>query len=507
MSLTVQNLLEAPQLDLRLLGGASGLRNTVEWVHICDLPDPWNWMGEKQVMLTNGQSIPELPQQQVEVLVKLRDAGVAACGVGDAMGAAPFTAEALHTAQHIGLPLFAVPFPLPFAAVAKTVADAASVERGRRLHTTSRLYDLLGAGDHAPLLTDQFLRSVADLIGFDVALIDGICAHPWSDHLDEPAWLDGIAPISRPGEEGGIATLWKTREAEVLQALPVRTAPGCTALFRPRAGEHHDTSVLLHAASVLGTIVSHFHLDGVLRNRRLVEYVDRILNERSQLGGPNPFWLRELGYTAETPSRGAVLTGGTAEQRDNIVQRLQRHGVPLAATMRAGQLLLVIHETGVENGRNSVEMLRHVQDHEVRIGVGTVVPATDIVTSLQQAMWALELSAPDQTSGVVPFAPGKDWFGFQNPRQGEAFCERVLGSLLTGDAAHRELLSTLQTYLEQDRSPQKTSKALHLHRQTVNQRLKRVEALLGRELRSTETVTEIWIALRLLQATGHQAIM
>lgn len=62
---------------------------------------------------------------------------------------------------------------------------------------------------------------------------------------------------------------------------------------------------------------------------------------------------------------------------------------------------------------------------------------------------------------------------------------------------------TIQTWLSHDRSWQKAADALHVHRQTLVYRMRRVEELTGRRLDSSRDLAELWLALHAAEASGR----
>lgn len=83
-----------------------------------------------------------------------------------------------------------------------------------------------------------------------------------------------------------------------------------------------------------------------------------------------------------------------------------------------------------------------------------------------------------------------------------AWIEDVLGPVLGHDAARgTDLVGTLTTYFACGASPLKASQRLHVHVNTVNQRLERVAALLGAGWSEPERALEIQLALRLRRLT------
>ena len=82
--------------------------------------------------------------------------------------------------------------------------------------------------------------------------------------------------------------------------------------------------------------------------------------------------------------------------------------------------------------------------------------------------------------------------------------EHVLGSIPDYDATHgSRLVASLYTWLSHDRSWQKPADALHVHRQTLVYRMRRVEELTGRRLDSSKDLAELWLALQAAEASGQ----
>ncbi|MGB8945539.1 MAG: helix-turn-helix domain-containing protein, partial [Streptomyces sp.] len=83
-----------------------------------------------------------------------------------------------------------------------------------------------------------------------------------------------------------------------------------------------------------------------------------------------------------------------------------------------------------------------------------------------------------------------------SPELAQALAERVLGPLHSLDPADRDLLlDTLVVWLETDGSAQRAGARLYCHRNTVLNRLRRVEQLTGRSLTRVGDLVEISLAL------------
>jgi sugar diacid utilization regulator len=75
---------------------------------------------------------------------------------------------------------------------------------------------------------------------------------------------------------------------------------------------------------------------------------------------------------------------------------------------------------------------------------------------------------------------------------------RAIGPLVDYDAEHdTDLVATLEAYFASRSSPRRTGEILHVHRNTVVQRLERIDSLLTRDLRDADFALEAQLALRL----------
>ncbi|WP_344319145.1 PucR family transcriptional regulator, partial [Actinocatenispora thailandica] len=80
----------------------------------------------------------------------------------------------------------------------------------------------------------------------------------------------------------------------------------------------------------------------------------------------------------------------------------------------------------------------------------------------------------------------------------DGYLADTLGPLLDYDAARgARLVQTLDAYFAADRSPSRARHALHVHPNTVHQRLDRITQLLGADWRSPARALELQLALAL----------
>ncbi|WP_134699574.1 helix-turn-helix domain-containing protein [Ammoniphilus sp. YIM 78166] len=83
------------------------------------------------------------------------------------------------------------------------------------------------------------------------------------------------------------------------------------------------------------------------------------------------------------------------------------------------------------------------------------------------------------------------------------FIQETLGPLLEYEAQRkRELLPTLLVYLEHNQNSKEAAESLHIHTNTLNYRLKRIQEILSIELTDAEQFMNLQLALRLHQYLG-----
>ncbi|WP_338452995.1 helix-turn-helix domain-containing protein [Niallia oryzisoli] len=81
------------------------------------------------------------------------------------------------------------------------------------------------------------------------------------------------------------------------------------------------------------------------------------------------------------------------------------------------------------------------------------------------------------------------------------FIREVLGPLIEYEQSRKgELLSTLTVYLDQNQNIKKTADSLHIHTNTLNYRLKRMEEILLTDLHDSQTLFNIQLAINIYQS-------
>ena len=123
--------------------------------------------------------------------------------------------------------------------------------------------------------------------------------------------------------------------------------------------------------------------------------------------------------------------------------------------------------------------------------------------ALREARLALAHAGPQQlTVSYAQAGAAAPWLA-QSLDEAERTFRAVLGSLADYDhQQNTQLLPTLQAFLQHNRSWLVAAAQLHVHKQTLVYRVRRIEEITGRSLDSTEDVATLWFALRAAHMAG-----
>ncbi|WP_329396578.1 helix-turn-helix domain-containing protein [Streptomyces melanogenes] len=298
---------------------------------------------------------------------------------------------------------------------------------------------------------------------------------------------------------------------EVLGALVLRGHPALDPVDR-RTLERAAmvTSLLLLARRSAGEAEQRVRgellddlLDAPGRDPRLLR--DRAARLRADLDAPHVV----LAARIESPD------DGTAERQTADRQRMgsaaahlaaTRHG--LAATRDGGTVLLLPlgpADTPAEVARQLAKQLGGALHERVTVGASAPVEAPaarpgGIAEAYAEARRCLEALRLLGRPGEGAAAQDLGFLGLllADTRDIEGFVDRTLGAVVAYDARRgTDLVRTLDAYFASGMSPARTKDDLHVHVNTVAQRLERIGRLLGPDWQCPARALEIQLALRL----------
>ncbi|MFS4093794.1 helix-turn-helix domain-containing protein [Streptomyces sp. AF1A] len=306
---------------------------------------------------------------------------------------------------------------------------------------------------------------------------------------------------------------------ELLGALVLRGHPGLDPV---------DQRTLERAATVTSLLLLARRSAAEAEQRVRGELLDDLLDARDR----DPRLLRERAarlhadLDATHVVLAARLDGPAADADEEAAARRRlwaaashlaatRHG--LASARDGGTVLLLPlgpGDTATDVARRTARDLGTAVHQPVTVGASA--PVTDLAALPDTAAAGYAegrrcLDALELLGRTGDGAAAED-FGFlglllAGDRDVAGFVERTVGPVVSYDERRgTELLHTLDAYFSCGMSPARTKDALHVHVNTVAQRLERVGRLLGEDWQSPARALEIQLALRLhrLSAPGRR---
>lgn len=533
---TVADVLALPVLAAgrpRVVTGAARLDRPVRWVHITELTDPASFLKGGELVLTTGMPLPEEPAGVRRYVDELADVGAAALVI-ELVRRYHRPPDALVSACRArGLPLVTLAEDVNFLEVTQVVHavilghQAETMRRTQRVHEAFTALTLRGAGP------EDVVRAAAEMSGHTVVLENlvhqALICEPSGDPVEAAltdwerrsratpsaghtavsgpeGWL--LTPVEYQGERWGRVAMLPGTPDRFGPSGPSR-APGS---FGPFGSE--DVTVLERTAMAL-TIAGLTHPTpweraahrGVVRD--LVEQRHRSPTDAQAR-------VAALGLPIGDSRLVAVLVDvprgdDTAHLEALLSEELRKKGAPalvgLLGPTRLGVLL------SLRPDREWRPLVEHLARTALGLVPGTTVStggeATDLTAvarAFRDASRVAEATGPGQ-----PLPPGRSYhersdiglrrllFALREDTRIQDYAERRLGPLADHDARHStDLLGTLRHYLDAAGNKTVAARSGGLSRETVHQRLRAVERILGCDLESGEQRTELHVALTAL---------
>jgi sugar diacid utilization regulator len=294
------------------------------------------------------------------------------------------------------------------------------------------------------------------------------------------------------------------------------------------SGEDMALLVTEHAATICGVILGRERVVAASSRRVRDDLVEGLLLARARDPGDAARWAAHLGYD---PARAHNVVAVSFEGTEALRQRV-RESVEHFMTTRAPEAIVsaresevvvvaaVLNQPGLSQpgladprrlGQACLARLGELfPGAPAVIGVGgTCTAPEEIARSYNQAqrttqtLWRL-----GRAGSVAAFEDlGIHRLLLQVPDLGElrSFAAEVLGKLAEHEQDHKsEYLSTLACYFRENSSPQRASRLLHVHPNTVAYRIKRIEEITGLQLDNYRDRLIAQVALEILDALPEE---
>ncbi|MEV6357735.1 helix-turn-helix domain-containing protein [Streptomyces hydrogenans] len=312
---------------------------------------------------------------------------------------------------------------------------------------------------------------------------------------------DWVAAVSAGGEHLGALVLRGRPGLDPVDLRTLERAALVTSLLllaRRSAGEAEQR--------VRGELLDDL-LDAPDRDRRLLR--ERAARLRTDSAAPHV--VLAAGIDRAGPADGAEPQGRESADRQRLwsaASHLAATRSGLASARDGGTVLLLPLRPGEDAAELARQAARHLGGalrEPVTVGASAPVRAPvdhpdQVAGAYQEARRCLDALRLLRRTGEGAAAEDLGFLGLllADGRDIGGFVERTIGQVVAYDGRRgTDLVRTLDAYFASGMSPARTKDDLHVHVNTVAQRLERVGRLLGPDWQSPARALEIQLALRL----------
>lgn len=515
--LSVGSLIE--DCGLELVAGQDAADRPLRWVHISEHEDPTPWLSGGELLLTTGYNLGTAAEQR-RFVAALARSGAAGLGFGVGFDHKRLPKAIADAAREHELPLFEVPYEMPFIAITEKAAGRLInegydvLERSTRVHERLERLVIEGAG------LEEILASTAAAISGTALVQDPtgreLARHPARGFPDEDTAVALGAEVAARSREGAPASFVPACEGLAGRALSVPVpgrrggAPIAWLTVMSSGEELGDFESLCarQASIVVGLELMRERVVRETERRLAGDLLADALGERvdaEELRGR----LRPFGIG----SRAAMLVFELEDPpsaETTLEQALADAGVPaLVATGNAGgrSLLCAVVDAEVADPLGTARQARDtLAGGEGRNGVRAAASRPTSVAALRRAFHEARcaLEATSIADGEAPaVASHRDLGAFtlllalSDDDALRLYSDDLLDPIERTEGEYGgELLRSLEAFIESNGNWERAARRLYCHRHTLRYRIRKIEELTGRDLgRATDRI-ELWLALR-----------
>jgi purine catabolism regulator len=507
MPLRLEQLLNDSSLGLELVAGREGLRRRgpVRWVHISEIPDPTPWMEGGELLLTTGIGLRDGEDQQRGLVAGLMAKGCPGVGFGLGVSMDAVPDAMLAEAERLGLPLFTVPYEVPFIAVTKWVSQKIFEEHYATLRGALDLHRQILAA----VLSGGGIAAVGETFGR--YLVDHDCVV--FDYYGRPLASRSRRPLEMEKLWAAVAAQRGRRadaplhvDGQIVYAREVRLGDqveAVLAVLGARTLHEHEALLLEQGLAGVSLELARGLSVRELRRSRVDELLEDVVSGAAPVALAHA--MSAAGLDPRAPFRVLCLVRpSSVPERSlcNLVEDACAGAGVLAVGRHAGHVYAVQQPAEGDQAECIAAALRERGWAAVAVGRSGARLGTEwLGPALREARVAATAPGNGGVRDIGELGLPGLLAGIRESVGTKAFVEQVLQSVLEHDAREgTQLVATLRAYLSHGCRPGPAAEELCIHRHTLAYRLDHIARLTGCNPREGRHLLAFSLALELLSA-------
>ena len=532
--ITVQDILEIPELDLRLLAGHKSTSNPVRWVHISEVPDPTRWLKGGELLLTTGYSFAGDEEQQVAQIKRLIDHNISGLGFGTGFTFDKVPPALVKVAEEYGFPLFEVPYHVPFLAITEAVASKIVNEQYSLLQRSLAVHEKLTKIVLEEKGLEAILSTLSALVGCSAVLFDFhgvvLCEAAYRRHLGAELIADLWRLIGDRRADRQNFALAMDGVGSGVQVYPVVASHRIGAFLAvvKDSGDfsEYDRIILHNVVTVTALELVKKKAVAETEKRLAGDFFDELIASdlyeeeiarRLAFFGLEPqsphlivlVDIDDLGDGAAAGRSEAAALDVKERLHWTVDEFMARRDVLGISASRSDSVVILV-QPGKLDAREIIKLAGELQTviaemlPEISVSVGIGRPhrqLIDLRQSYYEASYAIKIRKLKGEPRVIASFDDLGSYGLllglQDTLSLEVFYDSVLGKLQDYDEQNSsDLVKSLACFLEANGHWGDAAEKLYVHRHTLRYRMKRVEEITGRDLNQSQDRMEFWLALK-----------
>ena len=486
MSLTVNDIVTNPALHTSIISKNSDLNKIIDWAHVCELTDPTEWLGDGDLLMTTGLGIPRNKSDQIKYVQRLHKAKIVGIVIGENMQAPKDISALLDEAMALEFNVLLMAYSIPFSAITRLISDYKKHQDYAKNNTLRKIYETARLGIEG-LGIEQLLYNLQKNIKSTIYLIDPKTATPWAKDLPQLSEKKIKVLLKQYAKEKASAAAVQKIIIDDEEWMILRLLTQNEASIIVRKNKWIDYILLSHVAAIIGIELERARFEYENALRLGVEVFDDLLQQNL----PDEYITERLKPFNFNLKKAVIFT--IKVERPNLNEWnefLCRKNIRILFKKQPNRVLGLV---------DNLALLPEIQSTlGYSLGHSSLIDdVMRIPEAVREANLALEFCLDSKSivsydsCSKIPF-----WLP-QNLEVARQVYENVLGDLEEYDLSQNSnLIISLKTYLEYNKSWLHASEKLHIHKQSLIYRIKKIEEITERSLSNMDDVAIFWFAIR-----------
>lgn len=556
MGLSVEQILELPVLaEAKVLAGRSGIGREVSLVTVGEVPDIGDWLTGNELVLSTFFATDASPEAQTDFTRRIIKAGASGLIVKPGRFIEAVGPEIIVLGEENDFPIIEVPEEVRWTHITAGISERivgeslSLLERSQEIHS-SMLEVVIGGGswqsiaDTAAQLLD---RPVVLENNYSEMLARSVPNGGGKKLLDKLESIDGetASAIQKAGalrEERVFRTPYKGgREFESRVTVPIAVSGdilGYVSTFESGTPLNELDMEAVESAATMAAVEMGRELARLEAETRLRgDFLDDLLAGSFDAG---PTMLQRASFLGGDLSRGCLCLVVDIdsfgefvirkELSEDEIQRIKNryfskikeiirsYHRDALVTPRSDNVIAFLPPEGDDPARlagtasSTATRIRSscrelFPDFSVSVGLGRFhAEPAETGRAYREAQTALQVSQRlGETGNIASF----DDMGIyklllsameEDPEEVQSFYEETIAKIVKYDREHKtDLVGTLETYLNNNRSIAVTAEAMFTHRHTIRYRLGRINDLTGLDVNRSEDQEKLGFGLKAMR--------